>query len=937
MRKIISIPEEEESEENTHFTSIKMRTALKKTLSKPENDLPYISAAHNITIFEKITLKLSKFHTCLSKSSISLHFAIALLTMVFLIVRYQSTISILMRIESSKNQVLSLSIDSIIEDSSEFEETKHEVILSPVLSDKELEMTKLIENNDLQEVPTSTNLLAEFEDTSTIDSDIVELLQEEDGDVTEKTMSRDDIIQERNEELEDGELENDELEKDDLGNKELENTALEDVEKLLEKSVDLLEDGDITENTMSRDDIIHEESEELENGGVKNNELGNEEIKNNALKDPEKLAEESEGIITIHGEMKELQSPDKTHKFTKDLSKAIEQAKMNDRAKASKSETDQSYKDLLPFNNQLVNFVKNSPKNDILIRNLRLHVKGLTTKNLTNINLAKFSGQESDLTELELEDRNIGLLIRAFIDKDHSAVKKYSKIPIVLPPGNPDDFFGLKLVNGVDNIRLPSGIMTSNTDNLKENPYKPNLEPKILINVLSARSNVLSRNAIRQTWANNHHNIFFMVGQDYCPYPEANYNKLTFTQCKSSAVSQYILSKFLSYPKEFRNHPKNSNYIEMKKLINNLLEKYKQIYLKEQFNNYNLRQESARNKDMVILPQIDSYNNLTLKTFNAFMWNINNFPNINYFMKIDDDAYLRADGINLLLEKYEQLIVDAHGSNSIYCRGSENMKSGCSMYIGAIADNIEVKQVGKWGDLTYDDRKIYPAYANGCTGYVVSRLMLENFRDRFYKHNNLTFYPNEDTCMGIWLEQDPKLKARTKIISSYSFSLCYNYAGSGNACRGHGQGLEISHHLVTYGHNLDHRGQIKCHEQIENESKKCFTEEGFKKISVKNDKLKCYFDTHYKYDLKKKTLRPSSAGSSRNKVSDGINGGVSENGDARLVRLHKYISEVQKIKEKRKMIEAARNHVRPSKEAMKVEVIVQKGHRSDPLSQETIS
>ena len=144
-----------------------------------------------------------------------------------------------------------------------------------------------------------------------------------------------------------------------------------------------------------------------------------------------------------------------------------------------------------------------------------------------------------------------------------------------------------------------------------------------------------------------------------------------------------------------------------------------------------LTAERERYNDMVLLPDLkESFTNLSLKVLKGVVWAYEHV-NFEYFMKTDDDLYIRLD----------QAIAAIHNMKPEY-RGH--------IYWGYFAAGIPQKS-GKYKDLEWKrDRKCpnYFPYAYGAS-YIVAQSALSlvaRLSAKLY-----TGYLCEDTSMGSWL------------------------------------------------------------------------------------------------------------------------------------------------------------------------------------------
>ena len=185
--------------------------------------------------------------------------------------------------------------------------------------------------------------------------------------------------------------------------------------------------------------------------------------------------------------------------------------------------------------------------------------------------------------------------------------------------------------------------------------------------VLSSRDNIERRNAIRETWAKGHSNVYFFVGK-HCPYkPEQRKDWLceprdadTFIDLKYNAEQELLTQKLLNEPK------------------------------------------------VILVDMIDVYRNLPDKLIQSYIW-INTHTSVKYILKMDDDSFARVDSVDHWLQnrvnvpKYEWIAFH-------------------------FLTGVQVFKVGKNAEFKYSG-DVYPPYPYG-SGHILSiatiRFLLNN-------------------------------------------------------------------------------------------------------------------------------------------------------------------------------------------------------------------
>ncbi|XP_068637798.1 hydroxyproline O-galactosyltransferase GALT6-like [Aristolochia californica] len=146
--------------------------------------------------------------------------------------------------------------------------------------------------------------------------------------------------------------------------------------------------------------------------------------------------------------------------------------------------------------------------------------------------------------------------------------------------------------------------------------------------------------------------------------------------------------------------------------------------------NVELKKEAEFFGDIVIVPFMDSYDLVVLKTVAICEYGVRRMA-AKYIMKCDDDTFVRVDSV---LEEANKVPNDK------------------SLYIGNINYYHKPLRFGKWA-VTYEEwpEEDYPPYANG-PGYVVSSDIAQFIVSEFEK-DTLRLFKMEDVSMGMWVEQ----------------------------------------------------------------------------------------------------------------------------------------------------------------------------------------
>uniref|UniRef100_A0A0D9WWI5 Galectin domain-containing protein n=1 Tax=Leersia perrieri TaxID=77586 RepID=A0A0D9WWI5_9ORYZ len=159
-----------------------------------------------------------------------------------------------------------------------------------------------------------------------------------------------------------------------------------------------------------------------------------------------------------------------------------------------------------------------------------------------------------------------------------------------------------------------------------------------------------------------------------------------------------------------------------------LLKAYSQNGKKEV--NAELKREAEFFQDIVIVPFMDSYDLVVLKTIAIAEYGVRVIP-AKYVMKCDDDTFVRIDTVLDQVKK---------------------VRSDKSVYVGSMNYFHRPLRSGKWA-VTYEEwpEEAYPNYANG-PGYVISADIARYIVSEF-DNQTLRLFKMEDVNMGMWVEK----------------------------------------------------------------------------------------------------------------------------------------------------------------------------------------
>ncbi|XP_073004870.1 hydroxyproline O-galactosyltransferase GALT6-like [Typha latifolia] len=146
--------------------------------------------------------------------------------------------------------------------------------------------------------------------------------------------------------------------------------------------------------------------------------------------------------------------------------------------------------------------------------------------------------------------------------------------------------------------------------------------------------------------------------------------------------------------------------------------------------NVELEREAAFFGDIVIVPFMDSYDLVVMKTVAICEYGVR-VVSAKYVMKCDDDTFVRIDSVMKEVKK---------------------IPSNKSLYVGNVNYYHKPLRHGKWA-VTYEEwpEEDYPPYANG-PGYVVSSDIAQFVVSEF-ENGTLRLFKMEDVSMGMWVEK----------------------------------------------------------------------------------------------------------------------------------------------------------------------------------------
>ncbi|EPS65479.1 hypothetical protein M569_09297, partial [Genlisea aurea] len=159
-----------------------------------------------------------------------------------------------------------------------------------------------------------------------------------------------------------------------------------------------------------------------------------------------------------------------------------------------------------------------------------------------------------------------------------------------------------------------------------------------------------------------------------------------------------------------------------------------------------LKKEAAFFGDIEILPFMDHYELVVLKTIAICEYGVRNVSTP-YVMKCDDDNFVRVDTV---------------------LKEIEEVSDGRPLYLGNLNLLHRPLRTGKWA-VSYEEwpEEIYPPYANG-PGYIISG-DIARYIVSHHANSTLRLFKMEDVSMGMWVEQ---LNASKPVQYSHNWNYC---------------------------------------------------------------------------------------------------------------------------------------------------------------------
>jgi Galactosyltransferase len=243
----------------------------------------------------------------------------------------------------------------------------------------------------------------------------------------------------------------------------------------------------------------------------------------------------------------------------------------------------------------------------------------------------------------------------------------------------------------IQNLILPAPRLTTNST--------------IIMLVLSAEYQYTKRQAIRETWGQGHDNVYFVIGHSNCQDTTTTTNNNDNNGGTSAAGGR------------------GSRLFSKSKTTTTTTPP-----VCRQLRHMALYHEQVLYQDLLEVPMEEYYQGLPDKIVYSYQWTLQNLPDVDWMIKIDDDMFARVTSLEEYLDKYNP---------------------NHPMVIGQVIDRSPVNREGKWAERHYPPL-FYPWWPQGSAGHVISRAIAIYVAT----HDAELFrYQGEDVSLGIWLQE----------------------------------------------------------------------------------------------------------------------------------------------------------------------------------------
>jgi len=283
----------------------------------------------------------------------------------------------------------------------------------------------------------------------------------------------------------------------------------------------------------------------------------------------------------------------------------------------------------------------------------------------------------------------------------------------------------------------------NSTDAIKTSKQPHLTDAKMVVLVLSRRDGYERRMTIRETWAADHSNVYFVVGGLDCAVP---YER----RAGDPEQPPWIKSPFCSdsHGRALASDMYMAGVPSMTEA--EILDWEEMISINDK-NAAQLKNEMETFGDIIVATDvIEIYRSLPAKLKSGYRWAIQNHPDAEWFLKIDDDSYVRVGSLSTYLQEFVNKYADPLLHPAV---------------IGNIKPHNEPFKKGKWKEDSHFKGRYYPKFPTGSWGHIVSRPVAEYVSEN---SEELYEYQGEDVSLGIWLDESP-LKNKVKWIRGNRF------------------------------------------------------------------------------------------------------------------------------------------------------------------------
>lgn len=286
--------------------------------------------------------------------------------------------------------------------------------------------------------------------------------------------------------------------------------------------------------------------------------------------------------------------------------------------------------------------------------------------------------------------------------------------------------------------KVPSIETLINSDGEELNPF-------LMVLILSSPDNYAKRQAIRQTWINLNSTITqeneekFYDNMFIPKYRVDGFLNLESVNEQRRNLHEYEMWTQISSYKIKEKHEayriSTANKVKHLFVVGTKNLKEKDIM--------SIKDEAVEHKDIILLEDhMDKYQNLTMKLLLSLR-NITEKYQFKYLLKCDDDSYVRLNMILKDLVNYRHRIERHYGNYGNYGNYGPPPPE---LYWGYFNGRATIQKHGPWTETNFIYAERYLPYALG-GGYVLSYNLVKFMSDNLEKLNT---FVSEDISVGLW-------------------------------------------------------------------------------------------------------------------------------------------------------------------------------------------